>query len=645
MITELRTVCFRHILGKDGKISAESFFRLKSDAEDVNTARTEINAWVEKIGEPLKIGGGGQNVFTEHTDFIIDSIEINETANEFVFEVRLTGIPKAEHWTLLPGSESIEENGSIIKKMQYSCFSSQTPSVPHMGEVITDDNGSKFICTSSIITDEGGNHKKLSVIFKNIAASDAANNNESNENGVFLSKIEDFFKDNIRFRKACFYWTSEIYGIKCAELKFWDNQNPPWWADGNFILEKMTSTADGTSGYFVELTAREIVDKLVSVYPQEDMSGKYIIAIYHINKKESRSFDNLIGMPPSFADGDYIVTKVSGRELNPLQLEITVTAAAKKDELQIGEIFTGRTEYGTDFKKISFLVSTENVQTFREKLYRNAPAQWAGDNYYIESYTEQDNQQGTCFNIKAVEIYTRMLNLVKEECFAGFNYDGTSCKNVTYHSEWQVSADEADNFSDLTGTTAEWCDPNAIITEVRPEKLSDIEYRIKIKAQLRSNSGLHKIYDNENYENLQNRTDLNCELIDFRFSAKDCGYFLNCDGLYDRIPEWNRTIDCPVITEDVLPIRCINSNVKILRISESTYHRGSMNKNISDMQNWSQTRIFNGKIGGCYGSYLKSDLYAKEIFDSHGNRWTKITGVYDLAPTGKEWNPYFFRQI
>ena len=657
MITESRIVYFRHILGKDGRISAESFFRVKSNADEAAAARIEAAEWAGKIGTPLKIGGGGQNVYSEHADFLLDSIEINEMANEFIFELKLTGIPKAETWTLLPGSERIEENGSVIKKMQYSCFCKNTPSAPHEGEIVIDDDGKRLICNSSKITDEGGNHKKLSVIFKSItplfvnygnSGSSPAPDGDSPEveqDGVFVTKIEDFFKDNIRFRKAVFYWTAEVYGEKCAELRFWDDANTPTWADSNFILEKMESTADGGFGYFVELTAREITDKLVSVCRQENSSNKNVTAVYHINKKESASFENLIGLPPSFVSGDYIVTQVSTKELNPLQQEIAVTASLRKETLQLGDVFNGKSEVGTDYKKASFLVAPENTASVRENLYRNAPAEWAGENYYVESFTEQENQQGTVFTVKAVEIYTRMLSLSQEETFAGFNYDGTPCRNVTYISEWQVLAEDAEKFFNLSGLNAEWCGTDAIITNIIPKQLSDLEYRIKMEAQLRSNSDLHKNYNSDNYENLHKRTDLNCELIDFRFSPKDCGYFLNCDGLYDIIPDWEKVIDCPVVTDGVLPVRCINASFKILRISESTYHKGSMNKNINEMLNWTQYRIFNGKVGGCSGSYLKSDLHAKEIFDNHGSRWTKITKVYDLAPVGKEWNPYFFRQF
>ena len=70
-----------------------------------------------------------------------------------------------------------------------------------------------------------------------------------------------------------------------------------------------------------------------------------------------------------------------------------------------------------------------------------------------------------------------------------------------------------------------------------------------------------------------------------------------------------------------------------------------MNRAIPEMTEWISTRVFNGKVGKYQGSYLKSDLQSKEIYDNHGNIWTKITRVYDLAPDGAEWNQYYFQRI
>ena len=235
--------------------------------------------------------------------------------------------------------------------------------------------------------------------------------------------------------------------------------------------------------------------------------------------------------------------------------------------------------------------------------------------------------------------------MTQSEKFSGYNNDGTPFREVVYNSVWQIHADNISGYLNQSGTNADWCDDDAIITEITPVKKSAIEYEVKIEAQRRSNPKLHTFYNCENYANLSSREDLDCKLVDFRFSPKDCGYYMHGDGLFDYIPAWQPATECPLTTTEPLPPRFINAIIKILRISETTYKKGGMHKVIDDLIRWCDVRVHNGRVGNYSGSFLKNDLYAKEIYDNHGVQWTKITKVYDLAPVDTQWNVYYFRQF
>ena len=646
MISETRSIYFRHILNSDGTITAESFFKIKSDAETADEARSDAAQWAGVIGEPLRIGGGGYNLYAEHPDFVLDAVDIKQLDHEFIFDVRLTGRPRFSSWQLLPGGQRIEENNTVTETKEYSYCGSELPSYPHEGEIIVADDGKRMVCSSSKITDEGANHKKLTVVFKSFNEEIIPDEpHEPESPSIHIDKFHDTFKDNVRRRKAVFYWTAEVYNSKMAELRFHDETYIPDWAQDGYVLEKMECTPDDTYGYFVELTARKIVTELVALETEERENGNSVTAVYTVKNSDKEKFSNLIGTVPAFASDKFIITGLKHKVISPALTEITVYALERAGEIQLGDIVSESGEYGTGIKKSVFFAAADEVASYRENLQIGSVASWAGDKYYLESFTEKENAYGSTFELKASEIYTRMLSMSQEEKFTGFANDGTPCREVIYTSVWQVRPEDLSEFFGITGTNAGWCSEDAIITEVKPKQQSPLEYRVTIKAESRSNPELHKLYNCENYTSLSNRVDLDCELADFRFSPKDCGYYINSEGLYELIPGWLPASECPIVTDDVLHPRYINAIVKILRISESIYIKGSMNRAIDDMIEWNAVRVFNGRVGNYSGSYLKNDLKAKEIYDSHGVQWTKITRIYDMAPDGAAWSPYYFRKI
>lgn len=645
MISETRSIYFRHILNSDGTIFAESFFRIRSDAETVEEARTDAAAWAGVIGEPLFVGGGGQNVRSEHPDFLLDAVDIKELDHEFIFDICLTGRPRYAAWQLLPGSVRIEENGLVIEQKEYAYCGTDTPSYPHAGEISVTEDGARMKCTVSKVTDEGANHKKLAVTFSTFNDEVSTDDPETQEKEQPTDKYHDFFRDNTYWRKASLYWTKDVYSTKIAELRFNDESYTPDWAADGYILEKMDCTIDDDFGYFVELTARKIETELVSVLTEEKDGTQTVTAVYRVKKSDEEKFSNLIGTVPVFASDNFIITRVTQKIITPVLLEITVIAVECTGEVQLGDTAVKRTEEGINFKKADFFLNKEEAEAFRANLQIGEHAEWAGENYFLESFSEQETAEGSTFELTAAEIFTRMLSMSQTEKFTGFSADGTPCREVIYTSVWQVALEDLDSFFDTTGTNASWTNDNAVITEVIPKQKSPIEYRVTVKAERRTNPELHKVYNNANYESLSNRVDLDCELVDFRFSPKDCGYFINSEGLYDLVPGWLPGSECPIVSNEALHPRYINAVVKLLRISETTYKKGSMHRTIEDMISWNNTRVYNGSIGNYSGSYLKCDLNAKEIYDSHGVQWTKITKIYDMAPNGTSWNPYHFRQV
>lgn len=646
MITESRIIYFRHIFNSDGTISGESFFRIKSDAATVKTARDEAYEWAGDIGGPLKIGGGGQNVFEFHNEFILEAVELEELEHEFLFELKLKGSPKQESWRLLPGSEKSEEDGYLTCKMQYSARTPDDLSIPHTGELISAPDGTPMNCVSSKVVDEGNNRKKLYVTLKSINRQNHDDNSsDMADKNIHLLKKEDFSIDNTPYKRLTLYWTKDEYDTEITKVKCWDFGSASNWFPADYAIEKIETVPDGNWGYYAEITARKIITTLHDINKKESADDTSISAVYFVHQRDLNDFTDLIGTLPVFADADHIITSTESSLLNPLQNKITVKAEKLKSFLRLGETASSKDIYGITVKKANFFVKSDDAAAFRDEIINGTPAPWAGDNFYIQSCSEKENQFGTVFEIEAKEIYTRILRTKEQEKFSGFTNSGTPVREIINETIWQTHANDIGNFKEMSGRAADWCDGDNIITEVNPEKISPAEYQIKILAQHRSNPELHTIYNSENFDHLASRTDLDCRLVDFRLSPKDCGYFMHGDGIFDAIPGWRAEEHCPLDLKSRPSVRLINSIHKILRISETVYRKGSLKRNMDDMIEWSQQRIFNGQVGHYRGSYLKYDLRAKEIYDSHGVQWTKITRIYDLAPHGTTWNTHFYRLI
>ncbi len=293
MISETRSIYFRHILNSDGTIAAESFFRIKSDAATVEEARADAAAWAGNIGEPLIVGGGGYNLRQEHPDFVLDALEIKQLDHEFIFELCMTGRMRYDGWHLLPGKQRIEEAGKIIEHKEYSFSGMETPSYPHAGEISVAEDGSRMYCTRSKIIDMGGNHKKLCVTFSSEIA-------DITPDGNGTDKICDFFRDNAHWRKITLYWDKNSYGSKIAELRFHDESYTSAWLPDNYVLEKLKSTPDGEYGYFIELTARKLITELISTENRTESGIEKKIAVYHVKKSDIDKFSGLVGTVPFF---------------------------------------------------------------------------------------------------------------------------------------------------------------------------------------------------------------------------------------------------------------------------------------------------------------------------------------------------------
>ena len=296
-------------------------------------------------------------------------------------------------------------------------------------------------------------------------------------------------------------------------------------------------------------------------------------------------------------------------------------------------------------KTIKYFVNPLNINDFINSFELGKTSVIAGENYYLQTISRNDNNDlGVFVELNFRKIQTEILEYSKEEYMSELINGTTPNPEVFFKSTWQVHADDLILFQNITGTSAEtWAEPNSIITKVIPKKISEIEYQVKLEAQLLTNSSLHKSYSDSSHHSLRGRVDYKLQWVDFKLTPLQCGYITTQDSSFFPIDGWSSTEQCPFVTELRLPINLINSTSKLVQITETSYERGKIKQNIKELIEWGVPRVLLQKIAGHYGSYLKTNLNTTEVFDNQGRKWTMITKTFLLAPNGQIWNEIYWK--
>ena len=296
-------------------------------------------------------------------------------------------------------------------------------------------------------------------------------------------------------------------------------------------------------------------------------------------------------------------------------------------------------------KIMKYFVNPANINDFKNSFKLNETSVIAGGNYYLQSISHNDNNEtGTFFELYFRKIQTEILEYSREEYMSHF-IDGIQHNpEVIFKSSWQVHAKDLSQFQNIIGNSAEsWAEENSIITKVIPKKISEIEYLIKLEAQLLTNPSLYKSYSNESHYSLRGRIDYKLQWVDFKLTPLQCGYIITQDSSFFPIENWSGLDQCPFETTTILPINLINSISKLVQITEISYIRGTIKQNVKPLIEWHQPRVLLEKIANFYGSYLKTDLKTAEVFDNNGKKWTQITKTFLLAPVGRVWNETYWK--
>ena len=229
------------------------------------------------------------------------------------------------------------------------------------------------------------------------------------------------------------------------------------------------------------------------------------------------------------------------------------------------------------------------------------------------------------------------------EEFHSFARLGSVRRQIIWNARYQVHADDIATFRLLTGSApTDWGEENCIITRITPKRRSDIEYEVEIEAQHRSNPGLFENYSASDRSSLGSREDVSVDMTEFHVSAEMAGYHMAADGSYQEIPAWEAGESCPFATSSPLDRNMIESTLRTLVITVTTYRSGGADSALSDLAGWIEGRVYSGSVCGRSGSYLKVRQTCSETCDDSGKLYTRINRSYQLAPGNFRWNSTYW---
>ncbi|MGE4565800.1 MAG: hypothetical protein AB7F32_13080 [Victivallaceae bacterium] len=274
----------------------------------------------------------------------------------------------------------------------------------------------------------------------------------------------------------------------------------------------------------------------------------------------------------------------------------------------------------------------------------DVPVPWGSPEKVIRKVTSRSSGPlGFEVTVEGRKIVTKMLESRRSERFDGFDSGNRIRRELIWQSRWRVRADELADFENLTGAPAVWAGADTVVTEVIPRRISELEYELAIEAQALTNPNLYRNYSEDDRSNLQGRTDVNARLIDFLITPEMAGYLRSDNGAYVTNPDFSAATASPFAVTEPLGVDMVNAVIKTILLTETGYRPGPIRNHLDDMIDWAYAgRVTTDRVAGCSGSFLKVDLELRELADNFGNRWTRITASYQMAPPEMPWNPVYW---
>lgn len=390
---------------------------------------------------------------------------------------------------------------------------------------------------------------------------------------------------------------------------------------------------------------RKNLDALMSAYSSQTNNNleQEINASFIINDETLQSWlpqagDVIIWAGDNFyCDNIALTQKPEGewdvrlkiRNMNTLMLGLP-------DERKTGELESTRTA--------RWQVAAERIDDFQSANDIGMSAAWAGENYVISSRSCSGvGNYGYHVTLTAVYSGMRLLDIRKSDRLRHISFgSGEMVRDVSYTGRWRVREEDLETFCLPTGSdAASWSENGFVVSSVERRRSNPGEWEVTMIA--REPSYLYPRYSDVP-ESFDGDTESNVELTYRKFSASECGW-VSDNGSYSEYPEWSSTAQCPLVSENRLPVNFIENPLECFTVTLVSYKSGEPHTNVTQLKDWlDHDIIYNGNLQGrasLNGSWRKVHQ-SVERYVYQGEVWTRIIRKWENAPRGYNWNPQFF---
>ncbi len=432
------------------------------------------------------------------------------------------------------------------------------------------------------------------------------------------------------------------------------NSSTGYTSDSNYIISDIKFKSISRFMYEVTFTGKpkyataEMIGGVSTSTNHNDETTK--TAKWRVHADNMESFLPAIGDVISWSGNAYLCDNVKSDLIRAGIYEVVIVARDMA-VLMVGNPIYRKTAMMEQVKTAKWRVSNDEYDSWiADRDVGISAESWAGSGYYITGVSADPiGKLGYYVTIEAKHIGVRLIESRRSEKFLRKDAAGGVVREVSYTGRWQVHADNLAEFQDLTGKSADdWTgDTNTTVINIDPVKVSESEYEVTLKALDLTQSTRVSISKNTT-GSFTGKTKTYTSIGDFKPTAKDCGWYLGNDGIWDKINNksegsWNSYEDCPFLVDAELPNAMIDVSISCVKVTIESYAKGDPAKYVDSAIDWNETKVEYATIGKHEGWWRRVNQDFTEVYDNEGDIWTKFVREYLYSPSSDlEWNIFYW---
>ncbi len=373
-------------IGAEGGITRTGTWRVKPD-DDVNIQenrsgfRQEVEDWAGKIGDPFRMPAADLQRYTEDPDCLVTGISFNSV--EFsIYDVTFTGHKKHLTAAMTGGIfETVNEFGEREKSAAWQIHADSLEGwLPEIGDALSW---------------AGADYRCINISSRELAYREWEVKLTAVEMSVLMIGNPAFKRNNNLESFSSARWRVSKDALESFLAAHAVNAAAEWAGDG-YVITDVLSEANGASGYYVTLTARDMSVLMIGnpSFKRNDCLESAICATWRVSNDAIDEFmvaHEINNDASGWAGEDYYITEISSRPDGMQGYLVTIEArhvGIRKLDVKRRETFAGYDIFGNLKREIVWTgrwrVHRDNKQDF-ENITGTSAADWAEEGYMVTS--------------------------------------------------------------------------------------------------------------------------------------------------------------------------------------------------------------------------------------------------------------------